>query len=239
MEKKYIFANWKMHFGAQDGLQFMDQLLQVVDADALDNVIFCVPFTVLWPLKSRFNDRIQLGAQNCFFEAQGAYTGEISPAMLSEIGCQYVLIGHSERRVHFGETDTGCAKKIRAVQQATMVPVLCVGEDLSTREAGQTFDLIRMQLSAIENVPPPLVIAYEPVWAIGTGKVPTCDQIRAVHQMILSATNNRFPVIYGGSVNPDNAQDILALEEVAGVLVGGVSLSKEKFLALLKIRGNK
>jgi len=215
-------------------------------------VVICPPFTALRPIQTLIDsDRLsfQLGAQNVHWEDAGAYTGEVSPPMLSALKCAYVIVGHSERRELFGETDEVVAKKVRAVLAAGMRPILCVGESLDEREAGGTSTKVSGQLrAALEGVtledPETLVIAYEPIWAIGTGRnaEPTdagevASIIRGtIGELISAEAAAGFRVQYGGSVKPGNIRDFMAHPEIDGALVGGASLDPEDFALIVKYR---
>jgi len=184
-------------------------------------VVVCLPFTALGSVRG-----VCLGAQNIHHEAGGAFTGEISGAMLRDAGVEYVLVGHSERRTYNNETDELVAKKIKAALESGIVPVLCIGESLTERESGKTNDVLARQLGSIPSEGE-IIVAYEPVWAIGTGLVASTQQIRDTHAFIRSVVD--FPILYGGSANEKNASEILAIENVDGLLVGGASLCPEKF----------
>jgi triosephosphate isomerase len=205
------------------------------------------PFTALHPVRGALNgSRIGLAAQDVFWEPQGAWTGEVSAPMLAEVGCAYVIVGHSERRQHFGETDAQVNKKARAVLGAGLTPIVCVGELLAEREAGKTLDVVGRQvreglagLSADDAAK--LVIAYEPVWAIGTGKTATPEQAQEVHAVIRTLLAGLFGaraadgirIQYGGSVKPDNAADLMSRPDVDGALVGGASLKADDFAKIV------
>lgn len=211
-------------------------------------VVLCPPFTAL----DQVSDAIQgslfhLGAQDTHWEPQGASTGEISPVMLKDLGCHYVIIGHSERRQHFGETDESCNKKLKAACKHGLTPIYCVGETLEERELNETFFIVQRQLddgldglSAADLAK--LVIAYEPVWAIGTGKNATAEQAQAVHQFIRThlvklaneSVAQAIRIQYGGSVKPENIAELIAEEDVDGALVGGASLKADQFAAIVK-----
>ncbi len=190
---------------------------------------------------------IRTGAQNAFYENQGAYTGEISPVMLRDIGCEYVLLGHSERRRYFGETDAIINKKIKSCLEAGLTPVLCIGETLRQRQRGKTFDVLNDQIVyGLEGIDGSLIkktiIAYEPVWAVGTGMSATTAQVQEAHEYIRNTlvcfsdtdTAGRLRILYGGSVNPKNARDLLEEKDIDGALVGGASLKPESFCEIIK-----
>ena len=200
-------------------------------------VILCAPFTDLSVMsKSLHNSRVQLGAQNVHWEVSGAFTGEIAAPMLTEIGVRYVIIGHSERRQFFGETDATVNMRLKAAQQYGLLPILCVGETKQQREAGETESLIKQQLEkGLEGVDQKqLIIAYEPIWAIGTGD--TCEATeanRVIGVIRSSLTNSDVPIQYGGSVKPNNIDEIMAQPEIDGVLVGGASLEPDSFARIV------
>jgi triosephosphate isomerase len=175
---------------------------------------------------------IAWGAQNSSEHGQGAYTGEVSAAMLAEFGCRYVLVGHSERRQLYGETDAQAAAKFAAVKKAGMTPILCVGETLEERDAGQTEAVVARQLGAVDFKD--AVLAYEPVWAIGTGRTATPEQAQAVHAFLRKKVPAQTPILYGGSVKPQNAAAIFAMADVDGGLIGGASLVAKDFLDIVK-----
>jgi triosephosphate isomerase len=240
-------ANWKMHKTRPEAVDFAEALPPLVagDLDAVE-VFVCPPFTSLAPVVEGLADsEIRVAAQNAHFEDSGAFTGEVSPSMLAELGVDGVIVGHSERRQHFGETDEALARKVPAALSAGLVPILCVGESLEQREAGETEDVLRRQVEAdlaevradaLERV----VIAYEPVWAIGTGRNATSEQaaeaIAHIRSLIASRSNaaaDAIRILYGGSVKPDNAADVLGPEGVDGALVGGASLDPDDFAAIV------
>jgi len=245
----FVAANWKMHKTVSEAVAFARALAPRVAV--LDDVEIAVapPFTALAALAVALRGTaIALAAQNVHFEKSGAFTGEVSVAMLAELGCRYVIVGHSERRQLFGETDEIVAKKLRAVQAAGLRPILCVGELLVEREAGRTFDVLRRQLagSLAESDPAradELVVAYEPVWAIGTGRTATPELAQEAHAYIRTRLADRFGarasrirLQYGGSVKPENCSELLAQPDIDGALVGGASLDPEAFSAIIRSR---
>lgn len=249
MRRPIVVGNWKMHLLREEASALVRQLRSSCDTDAVD-VVVCPPFTALAAVAPLLTgSRIGLGAQDVFWEPQGAFTGEVSPRMLVDAGCRYVIIGHSERRTHFGETDQTVNKKLQAMftHELTheLTPILCVGETLEEREALRTFEIIQRQLdsaldgrlvSQIERT----VFAYEPVWAIGTGKNATPDQAQEVHAWIRRHLRDRHHTLgevriqYGGSVTATNAASILQQPDVDGALVGGASLTVDAFSAIVK-----
>jgi triosephosphate isomerase len=215
-------------------------------------MILCPPFTNLQAVGEEIKgSNIKLGAQNLYFEAKGAYTGEISADMIKSVGCEYVIIGHSERRSYFGETDESVNKKVKFALQNNLVPIVCVGESLEEREKGITFDIIGKQVkNGLANLNlevleqnKEIIIAYEPVWAIGTGKVASPAQAQEVHAFIRAELVKIFNakkaeeirIQYGGSVKPDNVKELMSQKDIDGALVGGASLKADSFCALLEI----
>lgn len=223
-----------MHKTQGDALAFLQGFFNHFTETA-DNreVVLCVPFTTLGTLsKNMHGSRIMLGAQNIHWEDEGAYTGEISGSMLSEIGVRYVIIGHSERRQYFGETDVTVNQRLLAAQRHGLIPILCVGETKQQRDGGETAAIIASQIEKdLVNVDQSnLVIAYEPIWAIGTGD--TCevtDANKVIGEIREQLTDKNVPIQYGGSVKPDNIDEIMAQPEIDGVLVGGSSLKPDSF----------
>ncbi|MGI5861463.1 MAG: triose-phosphate isomerase [Myxococcales bacterium] len=244
-----IAGNWKMNKTVAEALALVRELRGMVSM-VRDQVEVAVapPFTALHPVaKAIEGSNIKLAAQSSYWEASGAFTGEVSPVMLEEVGCAYVIIGHSERRQYFGETDQTVNRRAKAVLAHGMRPIVCVGETLAERESGQTLQVIERQvrqgLSGLSKQDgEKLVIAYEPVWAIGTGKVATTAQAQEVHAFIRKLLNELFGadvggeirIQYGGSVKPDNAADLLAQPDINGALVGGASLKAEDFAKIVK-----
>ena len=242
-----IAGNWKMYKTSPEAVDTAKKLAELV-ADTADVDIMIAPvFTALDPVSHVVRDsRIALGAQNLYWEKEGAYTGEISAHMLTAIGCRYVIIGHSERRQYFGETDETVNKRIRAALDAGLIPVMCVGETEQERDAGQTFSVLDKQVknglyNYVANDLETLVIAYEPVWAIGTGKTATKDQAQEAHHHIRGlitelygdALSASLRILYGGSVKPDNVSDLMAMPDIDGALVGGASLEADSFSKII------
>lgn len=237
MSSKLVIGNWKMNGRHAANLALLGQMLENTDINR-DGVGLAAPAVYLAQLASVLQgSAIAVAAQDASrFATDGAFTGENSAQMLADVGCRYVLIGHSERRQYFGEQNDALSAKLQAVVAAGMVPVLCVGETLAEREAGQELAVISRQLEALAAISgQPYVVAYEPVWAIGTGKVATIEQIDAVHQQIRAlvlqcyGASDSIRVLYGGSVKADNADAILSLASVGGALVGGASLEVNGF----------
>ena len=246
-----IAGNWKMYKTTPEAVETAQQLVELV-ADSADVDIMIAPvFTTLGPVSQVVRDsRVALGAQNLYWEKEGAFTGEISADMLVSSGCQYVIIGHSERRQYFGETDETVNKKIRAAIDAGLIPVFCVGESEAEREAGQTFSVLDKQVKkGLDNYFAKdlgtLVIAYEPVWAIGTGKTATKEQAQEAHQYIRSLIDQNVDktlaqsvrILYGGSVKPNNVTELMQMQDIDGALVGGASLDAESFSKIVKFNG--
>jgi triosephosphate isomerase (TIM) len=233
--RKIILAgNWKMHKTQAESLEFMQDFLPTLETTPEEReVVLCVPFTDLAILsQSLHGSRIHLGAQNMHWQSNGAYTGEISGPMLAELGVRYVIIGHSERRQYFGETDQTVNLRLRAAQTQGFMPILCVGESKEQRRAGQTESHIfnQLQQDLIEIDQTQLVIAYEPIWAIGTGETCQAEEANRVVGLIRSRlTHPQVTIQYGGSVNAENIDQIMAQPEVDGVLVGGASLEGNSF----------
>ncbi len=239
-----IAGNWKMHGSRAFVAQILPALSAVVPS-SIEVAVF-PPFVFLPQAQALLEgSAIKLGAQNMDAHDQGAFTGEISAAMLKECACEYVLIGHSERRESYYETDESCMQKTLAAQLAGLTPMLCVGETLEEREQGKTFEVLERQLSAIFHEPrinpAPMVLAYEPVWAIGTGKTATPELAQTVHAFIReklaawlgNTVAQRMRILYGGSVKPDNAAGLLSQPDIDGALVGGASLVAESFIQII------
>ncbi|OUC15434.1 MAG: triose-phosphate isomerase [Alkalinema sp. CACIAM 70d] len=238
MRKIILAGNWKMFKTQAETLEFVQGFKPLVDEAPTDReIILCVPFTDLSVLsKTLHGSRIQVGAQNVHWEDSGAFTGEISASMLVEIGVRYVVIGHSERRQYFGETDETVNFRLRAAQKAGLTPILCVGETKQQRDAGETenviFDQLAKDLIGVDQSN--LIIAYEPIWAIGTGDTCAADEANRVIGLIRSKLSNPDVTIqYGGSVKPDNIDEIMAQPEIDGALVGGASLEPNSFARIV------
>jgi triosephosphate isomerase len=237
--RKIILAgNWKMHKTQAESLEFLREFLPALELTPEEReVVLCVPFTDLAILsKSLHGSRVQLGAQNLHWQDSGAYTGEISGSMLTEIGVRYVIVGHSERRQYFGETDQTVNLRLRAAQAHGLIPILCVGETKQQRDQGQTEAHIFSQLAAgLQDVDQTnLVIAYEPIWAIGTGDTcETAEANRVIGLIRSKLSNPNLPIQYGGSVNADNIDPIMAQPEIDGALVGGASLKGDSFARIV------
>lgn len=245
MRKPIIAGNWKMHKTIAEALEFVNEVKDRVNNDKVEAVI-CAPFTLLKDLKQATKGtNIKIGAQNMHFEEKGAFTGEISPLMLKELDMDYVVIGHSERRQYFNETDETVNKKVLKALEVGIDPILCVGETLEEREAGNTKDVCKVQVEkALENVSKEdlakVVIAYEPVWAIGTGKTATSEDandviayIREVVANLYGELANEVRIQYGGSVKLSNVAEIMNQSDIDGALVGGASLEANDYVELV------
>ncbi len=246
MRKKVIAGNWKMNMLPDAAIRFIDELTPMVK-NTENEVVLCVPYTDLfYSLLAAQNTNIKIGAQNMHWEESGAYTGEVSAKMLKSIGVEYVIIGHSERRQYFAETDETVNKKIKAAFANELKPIVCVGETLEQRESGDALNVITMQTQkALEGLTEEQVantiIAYEPIWAIGTGKTATSEDaneaIKAIRNKISDLygqnTSNRIIIQYGGSVKSTNAKELFEMSDIDGGLVGGASLKAEEFAKIV------
>jgi triosephosphate isomerase len=241
---KLIAGNWKMHKTLAEARDLAREIVQGVGPQTRAEVVLAPPYTALSAVAAEISgSKVLLAAQDTFWEEKGAFTGAIAPGMLADVGCTYVIVGHSERRQHFGDDDEAVNRKVHAVLAAGLKPIMCVGETLAEREAGKTFAVVETQvLNGLAGFPVSererLVIAYEPVWAIGTGKTATPDQAQEVHHLIrqlLADTlgTGAVRILYGGSVTPDNAATLLAEPDLDGALVGGASLKAEVFLPII------
>lgn len=246
MRRKFVAGNWKMHGNLVDNDALLTGILAGI-GDVRAEVAVCVPFPYLAQTKAKLaGTKIAWGAQNLSQHAKGAYTGEVSALMLNDFECKYVIVGHSERRALYGESDAIVAEKYAAAQTAGLVPILCVGETLDEREAGITEQVVGRQLDAILSKSGVIslanaVIAYEPVWAIGTGKTATPEQAQAVHAFIRAKIRTldaevaeHLVILYGGSVKATNAAELFAQPDIDGGLIGGASLNAEEFLAICR-----
>lgn len=245
MRKPIIAGNWKMNKTIKEGLEFIEEVKGKTEGDV--EVLICAPFTLLKDLKlATKGTNIKVGAQNMHYENSGAFTGEVAPANLVEIGMDYVIIGHSERREYYGEIDETCNKKVLKAIEVGIDPILCCGETLEEREADKTMDKVKGQIIAglagvkAEDLAK-VVIAYEPIWAIGTGKTATAEQaneviayIRQVVRDVYGDLADQVRIQYGGSVKPANVAEIMGQSDIDGALVGGASLKPADFLGLLK-----
>ena len=246
MRKKVIAGNWKMNMLPNEAISMITELAPLVK-ETENEVVLCVPYTDLfYSLLTAQGTNIKIGAQNMHYEAKGAYTGEVSGAMLKSIGVEYVIIGHSERRQYFNETDETVNKKIKAAFENNLKPIVCVGESLEQREKGLAFEIITDQIQkALEELTPEQVentiIAYEPIWAIGTGKTATkedaneaCKKIREkIAKTYGQNVAERVIIQYGGSMKPENAKELLEMSDIDGGLIGGASLKAESFAKIV------
>ena len=242
MTNLYVIGNWKQH-GSRAAIQAFSEQWSLNPNPRL-RIAVAPPFPYLQALATALPD-CQVAAQDCSVHAQGAHTGEVSADMLVDLGCQYVLVGHSERRQYHDETDALIAEKLAAAQAAGLTPILCVGEQRAAREAGEQDEVVRTQLrAALATSKPNLLIAYEPVWAIGTGLTATPEQANDMHAMIrqevsaLLGASHATPILYGGSVNAENADALFACPHVDGALVGGASLEAVSFMAIAQSASN-
>ncbi|HSH77394.1 MAG TPA: triose-phosphate isomerase [Herpetosiphonaceae bacterium] len=250
MRTPLIAGNWKMYKTVAEAVDLVEELIAGLDQVTDREVVICPPFTALYPLSPLLVDgSIQLGAQNMYGASQGAFTGEVSPVMLQELHCRYVILGHSERRQVFGENDALINTKVRTAIENGIRPILCIGETKPQRDAGQAEEVTLGQLRAglggltVDQLQD-LVIAYEPVWAIGTGDTATPRDAQAMHAAIRASLAEHFGqdlakrvrILYGGSVKPDNVDTLMSQEDIDGALVGGASLQAESFLRIVEFR---
>jgi triosephosphate isomerase (TIM) len=249
MRTKLIAANWKMYKTPAEAGDFMEELLPLVADHTRDEIVVCPPYLDLpVVIEAAMGTRVCVGAQNMAWEKEGAFTGEISAGMLLAVGCTHVVIGHSERRQYFGETDDTVNRKTELALESGLIPIMCIGEVIEEREAGLTEEVLRRQVArglrgiSGRKASGKLVIAYEPVWAIGTGKTATPQMAVEAHELIRHETakmlgeevagNTR--ILYGGSVKPENAKSLMSETEIDGALVGGASLKPVSFAAIVK-----
>ncbi|HOP48786.1 MAG TPA: triose-phosphate isomerase [Desulfobacteraceae bacterium] len=251
IKRRHLIAgNWKMNLDVKESVKLVESIApHIADLDEVD-VLIAPPFTSLGAVNNAIgNSGIKLGAQNMHWEMNGAYTGEISGPMLKEAGCTHVILGHSERRILFKETDDLIDLKVKAAVVQGLIPILCIGETLEERENGKTFDVIKNQLDNSllylrknnAGMPVSTILAYEPVWAIGTGRTASGEQAQEVHHFIRKwikeefndETAARVRILYGGSVNPDNVADLMSQPDIDGGLVGGASLKADLFIKIM------
>jgi triosephosphate isomerase len=251
MRKALLAGNWKMFKTMTEALAYAKDLSERVSDIKDREILICPPFVYIQPLMSAFaGSNVSVGAQNVFWEDEGAYTGEISAPMLKALGARFAIIGHSERRQYFSETDETVNKRMKASLKAGLTPIVCVGETLKEREAGHTLSVVRSQLTGglqgLSNEDASrIVIAYEPVWAIGTGKTATPEIAQEVHSAIRTLLGELFGpkdaglirILYGGSVKPDNIDALMAKQDIDGALVGGASLDAASFERIIRYRG--
>jgi len=246
MRRPIVAGNWKMHGSRHENARLIEEIVGGYPADADTDCVVCPPFVYLQEVGRMLRDTpVALGAQDTCADAHGAFTGEVSAAMLKDVGCRYVLVGHSERRLIYRESDQLVARKFAAAHARGLVPVLCVGEQLSDREASRTEEVIGRQLDVVLELCGPEVlgqgvVAYEPVWAIGTGRTASPEQAQEVHAFIRARIASRDAriaaatrVLYGGSVKASNAAELFGMPDVDGGLIGGASLKADEFLAIL------
>lgn len=251
MPQKIVAGNWKMNCMHEEALQLTTDILEILKHEDTGDtrVLLCPPFVHLGMCHYLTKDesRIAIGAQNCSMHAGGAYTGEISAAMIRSVGTQYVIIGHSERRSYFGETNAMLHKKLEMALQAGLLPVFCCGETLNERDTSRHFDIVKQQLEEAvflinENDFKKIIIAYEPVWAIGTGKTATSAQAQEMHGYIRQLVAAKYgidasanvSILYGGSCNDQNAHELFSQKDIDGGLIGGASLKAENFVKIIK-----
>jgi triosephosphate isomerase len=246
--KKLIAANWKMYKTPDEAREFMRAFLPMVSGHDRDEIVVCPPFVNLHAvIEAAKGSNVAVGSQNVAWEKEGAFTGEVSAGMLTAIGCTHAIIGHSERRQYFGETDDTVNARLKTALEAGLTPIVCVGEVLEEREAGMTEEVLRRQCArAFRKISgtkaAKLVVAYEPVWAIGTGKTATPQMAAEAHAIIRGEVAKamgdelaaKLRILYGGSVKPDNAKSLMSEAEIDGALVGGASLKPDSFTAIVK-----
>ena len=244
--KKLVAGNWKMNKALGDAQQLASDIKrELADCREVD-VVLCPPFTALKVVSDAIESSLlKLGAQNMHWEAQGAYTGEISPGMLRDLYCHYVILGHSERRMYFGETDAIVNRKVKAALSANLIPIVCVGETLAERDGDLMREVVERQvrgaLDGVELKGRELLVAYEPVWAIGTGRTASPEQAQEVHAFIRDILGSVFTpeiasgvrILYGGSMKPDNAAALMGQGDIDGGLIGGASLKAPDFLSII------
>ena len=248
MRKKIVAGNWKMNKTVAEAQQLVSELLPGLDAVKGIDRVLCPPFTALYPIGEMLKgSEVGLGAQNLFWEASGAYTAEVAPNMVAEL-CEYVIIGHSERRQYFGEADETVNKRVKAALEIGLNPIVCIGETLEENQAGKTAEIVSRQVrGGLADLTPEegakLVVAYEPVWAIGTGLAATASDANAIHrdvvrvalaEMFGEEVAQGIRIQYGGSVKPNNAVEYFGQSDIDGALVGGASLKADPFIAIAK-----
>ena len=247
MRKKVIAGNWKMNMDLHQSQKLVSEIINGLGKDNKAEVILCPPFTSLNEVNFLLKGtRVKLGAQNMYYEESGAYTAEISADMLKSVGCEYVILGHSERRVIFNESDELINKKIKTALAKELKPIFCIGELLEQRESGETMKVISSQIEkGLEGITSEqmknVIIAYEPVWAIGTGKTASPQQAQEVHSFIRELVAKKYStsvaenliIQYGGSVKPDNSGELLSQKDIDGALVGGACLKADSFLSII------
>jgi triosephosphate isomerase (TIM) len=247
MRRPIMAGNWKMYKTPSQTVRFFERFLPLVKGTTQAEIVICPPYVDIPAAAGAVQGTtVEIGAQNVYWQPEGAFTGEVSAAMLCDAGCRWVIVAHSERREYFGETEESALQKIRAVLEAGLMPIYCVGERLHERESGQTDSVLERQMRGCACRLAPeqfaqIVIAYEPVWAIGTGKVATPEIAASAHAFIRGQIRDTFGaaaadgcrILYGGSVKPDNVKGLMAQVEIDGALVGGASLDPESFAAIV------
>jgi len=250
IRKPFIAGNWKMYKTCAESVETATKLAGLVSGVTNVDIMIAPSFIALALVYEAVKESsVMVGAQNIFWEKEGAFTGEISPQMAASAGCRYVIIGHSERRQYFSETDLSVNKKIRAAINNNLTPVFCIGETEKERDADNTFNILDKQIKmGLEGFSPDnvqsVILAYEPVWAIGTGKTASSGQAQEVHKFIRDLIENLFGkkiagsarILYGGSVKPENIKELMSMPDVDGALVGGASLNAEKFAEIVKFK---
>ena len=246
MRKNIVAGNWKMNTTVSEGVKLATEVNEALNGvDAKCEVVICVPFTHLTSCKAVCGEKLHLGAENCADKEKGAYTGEVSASMVASTGADYVILGHSERRAYYGETVGILAEKTKLALENGLKVIFCIGEVLEEREAGKQNEVVKAQLESVFGLSAEdfgkIVLAYEPVWAIGTGKTATDDQAEEIHAYIRSLIAEKYgeqvaedtTILYGGSCNPANAQGLFAKPNVDGGLIGGASLKAESFMGIV------
>jgi triosephosphate isomerase len=249
MRVPVIAGNWKMYKTAGEAAAFARAFLPLVSDARGVEIVLAPPFPAIAAVADLVRgSRVSVSSQNVHFAEEGAYTGEVSPRMVKDAGASHCIIAHSERRQYYAETDESANRKVRAVLAAGLTPIFCLGETLAQREAGKTFDVVGTQLlEGLSDIPagegPKVVVAYEPVWAIGTGRTATPEQAQEVHAFlrgrlkgIWGAASDSVRILYGGSVKPDNIATLMSKEDIDGALVGGASLAAESFASIVKFK---
>ena len=247
MRKNIVAGNWKMNTVLEEGVELASQINDLLkEKKANCEVVICTPFTHLVPVKAVIDEPLKLGAENCSEHEKGAYTGEVSASMVKSTGASHVILGHSERRQYFGENNDQLLKKTRLALQNNLIPIFCVGEVLEERENGTYNDVVKSQVEALFELSPEefsqVIIAYEPVWAIGTGKTATAEQAQDMHYHIREVICEKYgkeiadntSILYGGSCKPSNAKELFEKPDVDGGLIGGASLDASSFLGIIE-----
>jgi len=249
MRRPIIAGNWKMYKNVGEALELVDGLKKELAAETSVDIAVCPPFTAISEVaKALKGSNIAWGSQDIYWEEEGAFTGEVAPRMITDLGCKFCIVGHSERRTYFGETNETVNRKVKAALKHSLTPIVCVGEMLEERDSGKTFDVVRSHVEGglaglSKDDASRIVIAYEPVWAIGTGRTATPEQAQEVHKHIRSLLAGMFGnevaskirIQYGGSVKPDNVKAIMAGADIDGALVGGASLKVKDFAEIVKL----